>query len=124
MVNCPKCSTKMVLARSSNFSEDYWYCRTCKDELCNLQPKPSKPMFSSLDIAALVMSQCLKTHVSPRDIEINTVGGYYQILSVSHRESRVLSVDLFNRFSADPNEIAKYYSPNARHIHDLIKGIP
>ncbi len=48
LMNCPKCSNDMVETRATNFGEDYWYCRTCKDELKNLMSlEEAKPGFLS-----------------------------------------------------------------------------
>lgn len=41
-MNCPKCSTKMVKARATNFGEEYDYCRFCKKELKEIL-SPSAP---------------------------------------------------------------------------------
>ena len=31
---CPKCDeTEMVIARATTFGDEYYYCRTCKQEL-------------------------------------------------------------------------------------------
>lgn len=40
-MECPKCSTKMVLTRATSFGEDYHYCRQCKKELSELEDKSS-----------------------------------------------------------------------------------
>lgn len=42
-MNCPVCSNEMILAQATDFGTPYHYCRTCKKELAELQPKVVEP---------------------------------------------------------------------------------
>lgn len=37
-MNCPTCSNEMVLAKATEFGEEYQYCRTCRKELKEMLP--------------------------------------------------------------------------------------
>ncbi len=43
MRNCPRCSNEMVMARATNFGEEYPWCRTCKMELKEIEAAPVEP---------------------------------------------------------------------------------
>lgn len=35
-MNCPNCAAVMVTARATDFGSEYFYCRACKKELCEM----------------------------------------------------------------------------------------
>lgn len=41
-MNCPQCENEMIRTQATNFGDKYWYCRACKKELAELQPKTKK----------------------------------------------------------------------------------
>lgn len=48
-MNCPKCSTTMIKAKATDFGEEYFYCRSCKKELSeiNKEDEVSYPLFNA-----------------------------------------------------------------------------
>lgn len=69
-MTCPQCSNVMVQARATNFGEQYWYCRSCKQELaemytlepvltnqeCDLLLGPPLPGYYSTGLSDLIES--------------------------------------------------------------------
>lgn len=56
-MNCPICSTVMVLAQATSFGESYHYCRTCKKELAEIQISPlaaDERIMSRQDLPAMM----------------------------------------------------------------------
>lgn len=38
-MKCLQCPNDMIQTRATNLGDDYWYCRTCKKELAEMQVK-------------------------------------------------------------------------------------
>ena len=50
-MNCPQCNSEMIRAQATDFGEAYDFCRTCKKELKELQPKVREYVLPAIDFA-------------------------------------------------------------------------
>lgn len=68
-MTCLICSEEMIEAKATDFGKPYWYCRKCKKELSEMQPKlepvqtpakaePKKPCAHNFDKASIFCTKC------------------------------------------------------------------
>lgn len=79
-MNCPNCAAVMVTARATDFGSEYFYCRTCKKELCEMVTLEDRVPETSNDSSNYMFNPNGSITFRPGTYNVGANGGWASVV--------------------------------------------